>query len=959
MTSFKEHRLIYATSTNVAARKAARLAGQEYTTTSTGVKTTPVVTTPVTTQRINPRSAEQQVAQQDAQHLNALSQNTGTVKSYIDPSTGLDTRFVINEDVYGDEDPETGEKKLLYEAGTDTRKLDPNDPNYGKQISSGTLGTYNVQGPLNMADFSDIGEPDGVSTRMERDVAGAPLQYQQSGAMGQAGATGFSGGIGGVGIIRGKLQALEAEENNVDNIQVYKTVEFTTRSGAQGTKKVLDPIATQEAKDKALDRIENEKDRLYEQVKDEEQRSKQESISESTVQEKVTPEESAAINQKLAGWDAVLANLSKNSPEAQALMPVISQLKNDIATQMSQNREFTEKMLAKNQENMESSQASIEALKNDYKSNATAIQELLEEARDDTAETLAAQQESQMNQTIWAEEGEAMRIKKLEVAQRDAMVVNFALQGGFGQPQAMSAVAESDRYFEEQYNQIKRAYMFKRTDIAAKFAGLFSENKQNYISNTISNAKETMSAIERLTTQGDKNTREYQTAENNILTNWFNNQNTLMEQSAKANMDGAAQMQEVINEKEKQEREEKNEAMQNMIDTFKNFEAGSSMRQLAIDNAKDAGWNVDEININDDTMVSSAKSEKKEAEELVSSLSRKNIEGAEMNLGLLAARALARRTTRQRIDEAPMMHDMIDSGDEQALKDQILITANNGFDTTSRRELDAITEANTDIDFIYQQLAQWDDKYGGISKAVVEGSRKFYNSRDEDWQALKASIGSNMAETRKKFAGVAVTDTELAQLELFLPSFKFDTVKDMKIKFDEAKQNLLIAEQSKYNRLLGDGAFQYLTGRGLDVTGNPKTQEDTWNDDQMRIGLPSQKNNNPTSMRTDRNNNPTALAWSSGVENFFKSKGYKVAKGDAFPDNPNAFTINMTNVKDPIKATIDYIDSYTFFYNGNPRWNHTAIPQDEWDTMNEQEKKQVIKDMYRKEGGSELSNLFV
>jgi len=112
-----------------------------------------------------------------------------------------------------------------------------------------------------------------------------------------------------------------------------------------------------------------------------------------------------------------------------------------------------------------------------------------------------------------------------------------------------------------------------------------------------------------------------------------------------------------------------------------------------------------------------------------------------------------------------------------------------------------------------------------------------------------------------------------------------------------------------------------------------------------------------TGMRTDRHNNPTALMWTPGVENFFRSKGYNVAKGDKFPDSAN-YTLDMSGVSDPVEATIDYIDEYSFYLNGQPRWTHTAIPKSEWNRMSTNEKKRVVKDMYRKEGNQGVLNQF-
>lgn len=367
------------------------------------------------------------------------------------------------------------------------------------------------------------------------------------------------------------------------------------------------------------------------------------------------------------------------------------------------------------------------------------------------------------------------------------------------------------------------------------------------------------------------------------------------------------------------------------------------------------------------TINQAAKNELKQADEIVFGLTEKSIEGAPGFLGILAARAFGRRNIRGRLDEAPIMHGMFERKDEEGLKEQILVTVENSFDTKTRRELDGIRESQVDIDLIQEKLKGFDNKYGGIFKTTLEGGRKFIKQRDADWVDLKADIGSAMAETRKKFAGVAVTDTELASLNQFLVDFQFDTVGEMNIKLDNVRENLLISKQSKYEGILGQnkGYYKYLSGEGIDFSTVPNAQqEQRFNDDFFRSSLPSQRsqNNNQTtitSARTDRHNNPTALAWSQNVEKFFKSKGHDASRGDAFPNDPNQFTLDLSRVEDPIQATIDYIDEFTFFFKGNPRWTHTAIQKEAWDKMGKKEKARTIKDMYRLEGGTLLTNLFV
>lgn len=109
-------------------------------------------------------------------------------------------------------------------------------------------------------------------------------------------------------------------------------------------------------------------------------------------------------------------------------------------------------------------------------------------------------------------------------------------------------------------------------------------------------------------------------------------------------------------------------------------------------------------------------------------------------------------------------------------------------------------------------------------------------------------------------------------------------------------------------------------------------------------------------MRTDRHNNPTALMF-EGFDQMLSSIGYRegidFARGDAFPENPNLHTIAFDSSEKGIQAAVDIIDNFSFFtQSGAPRWVHTAMPQEQWNLMDTQQKRDVIKEMYKREGGS-------
>jgi len=108
--------------------------------------------------------------------------------------------------------------------------------------------------------------------------------------------------------------------------------------------------------------------------------------------------------------------------------------------------------------------------------------------------------------------------------------------------------------------------------------------------------------------------------------------------------------------------------------------------------------------------------------------------------------------------------------------------------------------------------------------------------------------------------------------------------------------------------------------------------------------------------RTDRHNNPTAMIWTPGVEAFFASLGYRVKKGEPFPDTDRYHTLDMSEISDPVGATVQYIDAYGFYApDGRQRWDHTAMSAAAWGKLTAKDKRAVIQAMYNQENGTRHS----
>lgn len=111
-----------------------------------------------------------------------------------------------------------------------------------------------------------------------------------------------------------------------------------------------------------------------------------------------------------------------------------------------------------------------------------------------------------------------------------------------------------------------------------------------------------------------------------------------------------------------------------------------------------------------------------------------------------------------------------------------------------------------------------------------------------------------------------------------------------------------------------------------------------------------------TGMRTDRHNNPTAMttdvARTAGLQ-----EGVDYVMGDPFPNNPNLRTAVLLG--DPVATTIKAIDRMGFYTQaGKPRWDYISMPKSKWDSLSVDQKRQVIGQMYQREGGTALKSLF-
>jgi hypothetical protein len=112
-----------------------------------------------------------------------------------------------------------------------------------------------------------------------------------------------------------------------------------------------------------------------------------------------------------------------------------------------------------------------------------------------------------------------------------------------------------------------------------------------------------------------------------------------------------------------------------------------------------------------------------------------------------------------------------------------------------------------------------------------------------------------------------------------------------------------------------------------------------------------------SSFRTDRNRNPTAFTIDIAKEGGLVENTDYVT-GDPFEAGGRTyFTAKLLG--DPVALTIKVIDAIGFYtHAGGERWAYIGMPQFIWEALTPDQKRDVVGEMYKREGGTEMRGLF-
>ena len=295
--------------------------------------------------------------------------------------------------------------------------------------------------------------------------------------------------------------------------------------------------------------------------------SLQEQISQAQDKEKKKGDESAASdaasqqmqNPQQAGASAFFQNLP---PEAAALAPYFENILSEISAGQDANAEATNAMLNGGTIDVNGQQVNVKGINSvydemdkkiadmeaGYNSIQEGIQGMLDKVKEQQEKTISEQEEAAKERLAWQETQMLRQVAKEKQAAVDARIARLALTGGFGSDGGLREIEETRAAYENRIDDIKTEFGVQRTDLAAKFTGLYMEASNKHLTDSIQNIKDTAAALERIAGQSLSNKQARNTAEQNVLGKFLETQTAGRKEYAASLKDFALQMQDAINQ---------------------------------------------------------------------------------------------------------------------------------------------------------------------------------------------------------------------------------------------------------------------------------------------------------------------------------------------------------------------------------------------------------------------------
>ena len=401
-------------------------------------------------------------------------------------------------------------------------------------------------------------------------IASTPLsEGTGAGAMGQEGATGVSSFEKGEGVT--KEFNINTELKNID------------KEYAEGVKNLAGSANPAMARD-ALERDRQTKiDQAYQK---EDQRVKTETKAkefaefrkgDTTTSAVASPIDMATsavgsqYNTAISGMQSIVGQMT-GADQAMGNF-IMSGLQGELAginQQVSSNADFASALLDGGVVNIGGQQVALQGnqiydniqqsmnnLANQFQNQNAQMNNLSQGMMAENQQYLENQETAQLNKLAWQQQKMERDLEGQKEEAHNAMIAQMALGGGFGQDLALQAVRDSDQEFEDKIRDIGTEFAYARADLSVKFSGLQIQNKQNYVNQVMQNTKDMQASLLTIANQSWANTRAKATAEQNIMTNYFNSVSEARKERANTTRFYAKQMTDIVVSSRKEKADQK------------------------------------------------------------------------------------------------------------------------------------------------------------------------------------------------------------------------------------------------------------------------------------------------------------------------------------------------------------------------------------------------------------------
>lgn len=544
-----------------------------------------------------------------------------------------------------------------------------------------------------------------------------------------------------------------------------------------------------------------------------------------------TPEE--------AGMDAAMLNLP---PEAAFLAPFLQSLKTQTDKSLEENAQMALGQLATVEKTFGGIQDKLDGMEAGYKSTTEAMQSLLREAKESQEKQIAEAERDQMNRVQWQQDTSERVIMKNKRQNHEAMVAQLALNGGFGQDASLRAVAESDDHFETQLADLRTEMGYARTDLSVKFSGLKNEANQNYVNSTITNMKELQANLEKISFQGMSNKVSKMQAEQAIVKDAWEKQNTLRKDLADKQFSISSEMAKMAQQERISQIAQKNKAKDDAYQFF-NFAFTSStdpaLRKAAVSQMRSAGYSLpNDIDMDADPVsfqLAAMNNASKTAGNAASDPFRFTGQGSEEKQALAASALTVIGQLEGGVEmnktQLNYVNNLLDRGEVEKAKTHLrgLAVASlkgpqeNSYAARStivsasdalRKDLDAIKD-NSKGQTVFNGLKEAGellagkgvdeltaDDFTAYKKSIINLRKRVGAEGDERLQRIFAQVENIASIVINERYGAAVTDGEMDRAREYI-AMSGNTLSEMIIKLDEFSKFSKMQNEIMLNTKMG------------------------------------------------------------------------------------------------------------------------------------------------------------